>query len=272
MAEDQPESEEVRLAFRIGYLGTAFSGSQVQPDKRTVEGEIVAACMRAGLITDKRSSRLMLSGRTDRGVHARCQILSFSTHYPDRAVRALNGQLPPDIWVIGWTLVPDGFSPRYDVISRTYRYYYPQGPSDVELMRQAADLISGHHDFTCFARLEPGKNPLITVESIRVDQEDDSCWLTITARSFLWHMVRCIACSAFRVSEGELSLDDILTLLSGTCKNKAKPAPPEGLILWDVKTDLSWNPIPVLDTKMRTIRDVASHHRLMYRVSSLLVE
>jgi len=272
MAEDQPESEEIRLAFRIGYLGTGFSGSQVQPDKRTVEGEIALACTRAGLISDKRSSRLMLSGRTDRGVHARCQILSFSTRYPDRAVRALNGQLPPDIWADAWTPVPHTFSPRYDVIVRTYRYYYPRIPSDLELMRQAVALFSGHHDFTCFARLEPEKNPLITVESIRVDLEDDYCWLTITARSFLWHMVRCIACSAFRVSEGELSLDDIRVLLSGTCKNKAKPAPPEGLILWDVKTDLCWNSIPITGLKMRNIRDVASHHRLMYRVSSLLLE
>ena len=94
MAENPGESQEVRLAFRIGYLGTGFYGSQFQPDQRTVEGEITAACLRAGLIDDRTEARLSLAGRTDRGVHARCQILSFTTGRPDRAVRALNGQLP----------------------------------------------------------------------------------------------------------------------------------------------------------------------------------
>jgi Pseudouridylate synthase len=87
MAEDPGQTSQVRLAFQIGYIGTGSFGSQYQPDRRTIEGEIEAACIRAGIITNRQESRLALSGRTDRGVHARCQILALSTSNPDRAIR-----------------------------------------------------------------------------------------------------------------------------------------------------------------------------------------
>lgn len=85
MAEAQRQDNKVRLAFRIGYLGDGFYGSQYQPDRRTVEGEVINACLRGGLFSDPRSARLTISGRTDRGVHSRSQIIAFSTSLPDRA-------------------------------------------------------------------------------------------------------------------------------------------------------------------------------------------
>ncbi|MDD1724634.1 MAG: tRNA pseudouridine(38-40) synthase TruA [Methanospirillum sp.] len=270
MAENPGEGQEVRLAFRIGYLGTAFYGSQYQPDQRTVEGEITAACLRAGLIGDRTEARLALSGRTDRGVHARCQILSFTTNNPERAVRALNGQFPPDIWATSWTEVHPGFYPRYDVINRTYRYYFGMVPGDVCLMKDAAALFTGVHDFSCFARIEPGKIPVKTIDRIGIFRDDSWCWLEITAQSFLWHMVRCIASSLLSVAGRTLTCRDLEILLEGTCKNKVKPAEPDGLILWDVTTDLAWKSMPIPGLKKERLRREAMHLHLMGRIHDLL--
>jgi tRNA pseudouridine38-40 synthase len=271
MAEDPGKNSPIRLAFRIGYIGTSFFGSQYQPDQRTVEGEIEAACLRAGIITSRQESRLALSGRTDRGVHAKCQILAFSTQNPDLAVRALNGQLPPDIWVTAWAYVPDSFYPRYDVINRTYRYYFSRPPSDIRAMRDAAGLFLGTHDFRCFARIEPGKSPIKTIDLVAIVSDDDGCRLEVTAQSFLWHMVRCMAGSICLVSEGKMSMRDLMKYLSGVCKNKVKPAPPDGLILWDVQADLDWHEIPASGLKVKRIIRQSEELHLLGRVYSLLL-
>jgi len=272
MAEDSGEGQEVRVAFRLGYIGTGFAGSQFQPDQRTVEGEIIAACVRAGLISDRKISRLALSGRTDRGVHARSQIMAFSTKYPERAVRALNGQLPPDIWVSSWSRVDPGFYPRYDVMQRTYRYYFPFIPENIENIRALSMSFLGCHDFSCFARVEPGKNPVISVDDIRIEICAGWCWLTITAWGFLWHMVRSIANALLMVSEGSLSESALSKLLDGKCHNKVKPAPPDGLILWDVKADIVWREIPLPRLKRSYLNQNALDHLLFSKIYSLLLE
>jgi tRNA pseudouridine38-40 synthase len=271
MAEDQGQTSQVRLAFQIGYIGTAYFGSQYQPDRRTIEGEIEAACIRAGIITNRQESRLAMSGRTDRGVHARCQILALSTSNPDRAIRAINGQLPPDIWVTSWSYAPETFYPRYDVINRTYRFYFSQVPSDIDAMKDSALLFLGKHDFTCFARIEPGKTPEKTIDAVEILYNESGLWLEITAQSFLWHMVRCIAASLMQVSEGTLSRSGLEKYLSGACKNKIKPAPPDGLILWDVKTDLDWQEMNVPGLKTRRLQNQAEELLLLGKVYSLLV-
>ena len=76
----------VRLAFRVGYLGDRYFGSQMQAKERTVEGEFVASCERLGLFSDYRDAGFLAAGRTDRGVHARGQVFAFSTHLPARAI------------------------------------------------------------------------------------------------------------------------------------------------------------------------------------------
>ena len=213
------QDNEVRLAFRIGYLGAGFYGSQYQPDARTVEGEIRSACHRAGLFSETSSPRLGFSGRTDRGVHARCQIIAFSTPYPDRAIRALPGQLPPDIWVNDVCEVPDWYSPRHDVISRTYRYIFDAPLSDIGAIQEVGSLFIGTHDFSCFSRIEPGKTPNRIVSSLTICTGDACSWFEITAQSFLWHMVRGVATALLQASEGQISVDEISALLSGRCQN-----------------------------------------------------
>lgn len=270
MAEVEGKNLEVRVAFRIGYLGGGFYGSQFQPSDRTVEGEIRQACIRAGLFTDPHAAHLAISGRTDRGVHARCQIIAFSTTYPDRARRALPGQLPPDIWVNDFCEVPASYSPRRDVITRTYRFYFGEFPPDPRLMHEAASLCIGKHDFSCFARIEPGKDPWRSITALTVQEDDGCCWIEVTAQSFLWHMVRSIATALFQVSAGEITLKELEVMLSGRCSNKIKPASPEGLILWEITDHLTWISVPPLKRTIRLHTEAAVQHQLMARVHRLL--
>ena len=81
---------------------------------------------RLKLFSDWRAAGFLSAGRTDRGVHARGQVIAFSTEFPDRAIKALNIQLPPDIWCTAYSEVLPAFHPRYDARSRTYRYYFSE--------------------------------------------------------------------------------------------------------------------------------------------------
>jgi tRNA pseudouridine38-40 synthase len=270
MAETEGQNNQVRVAFRIGYLGTSFFGSQFQPHNRTVEGEIRQACIRAGLFIDTREGRLAFSGRTDRGVHARCQVIAFSTPHPDRARRALPGQLPPDIWVDAFCEVPDSYSPRRDVISRTYRFYFHEMPKNPALMIEASKLFLGKHDYSCFARVEPGKDPMRSITTINVHVEEDCCWIEVTAPSYLWHMVRCMAEALTRVSSGLLTPQELEVMLTGRCSNKMKPAPPDGLILWEITDLLPWRKVAPLKRTFKLHADGAADHQIMARVHRVL--
>ncbi len=265
--------KETRIAFQIGYLGTNFFGSQYQPDVRTVDGEIFAACKRASLITDRQSSHFSLSGRTDRGVHAKFQILAFNTAFPDRAVRAINGQLPPDIWADKYAIVNDNFSPRYDVCERTYRYYYKENPGNSDLIHKAVKCFIGEHDFSCFARIEEGRSPIRTIKSITIDENDGHVLLEITANSFLWHMVRCIAGTLSDVGNGIISEERVKAMISGNCKNKAKPVDPDGLILWNMKTAkiLNWQSIKRVNRTEKYLLEKLNSYRLMAEICQNLI-
>lgn len=138
-------------------------------------------------------------------------------------------------------------------------------------MTDAAGLFLGTHDFRCFARIEPGKNPVRTIDRIDIISDEDGCRLEITAQSFLWHMVRSIAGSLFQISEGEMTITDLKQYLSGACTNKVKPAPPDGLILWDVHADLDWHKVAAIGLKVRRIIRQSEEMHLLGTVYSLLM-
>ncbi len=196
----------MRLAFRVAYLGDGFFGSQMQADRRTVEGEVIAAAGRLALFDDWRAARFAFAGRTDRGVHARAQVMAFDTADPGRARTALNLQLPRDCWCTGVAEVPESFHPRYDARSRTYRYFFPKTRLDREAMECAARAFPGLHDFSRFARVE-GKDPVRKILSARIFDDgpagDEFPCFEVTAESFLWQMVRGMAGALHLVGAGQ---------------------------------------------------------------------
>jgi tRNA pseudouridine38-40 synthase len=259
----------MRIAFRIHYLGSAFFGSQTQPDLRTVEGEFIGACRRLSLFDDWKKAALAFAGRTDRGVHARGQVCAFSTDSPDRATALLNVQLPRDCQASGYCEVPEGFHPRYDAVSRTYRYYWPvQFPALAEMDRAARQFL-GEHDFSSFARIEEGHDPVRRVFSSRVFPEDGYTIFEITAASFLWNMVRCMATVLESVSSAPGGEDRIERLLRERCPRPAA-APAEGLVLWHVDCGIAFHPMAPAPRSRAYFDEVWHHHHRMERICRLL--
>jgi tRNA pseudouridine38-40 synthase len=259
----------MRLAFRLAYLGDGFFGSQVQADRRTVEGEVIAAANRLALFGEWRGARFAFAGRTDRGVHARGQVVAFDTSDPGRARSALNLQLPRDCWCTGVAEVPDAFHPRYDARSRTYRYFFPRIPLDRDAMEGAARLLPGKHDFSRLARVE-GRDPVRTILRARVFEDQGFTCLEVAAESFLWQMVRGMAGALLAVGRGDLGEDGIRELLSGSPGERFPPVPSSGLILWDVDCGIDFEPLPRSPRSSAFLASVRGHHEVMARVLSIL--
>ncbi|MDO9326248.1 MAG: tRNA pseudouridine(38-40) synthase TruA [Methanoregula sp.] len=273
MEKDQTDNPAhaapVRLAFRVSYLGSRFYGSQMQASNRTVEGEFVAACQRLSLFSDWRKAGFLSAGRTDRGVHACGQVIAFSTDAPDRARTVINTQLPPDLWCSEYAEVSPEFHPRYDAKSRTYRYYFSIRPRDPAAMDRAAQLFSGSHNFTNFARVRD-KNPYRNILSARVGEEENFVYFEVKAESFLWHQVRCMAAALLLVGHGEADESSITGLLKADAIRPLQPAPAEGLILWDTDCGITWRPVTAEGQSGAFIDHLVRHHALMEKMCRVL--
>ena len=196
------------------------------------------------------------AGRTDRGVHAREQVVHFDTvaSRPQTAwVRGVNAFLPESIAVLWAQPVDVEFHARYSAISRTYRYRlinrrvrpalaarhagWYHAPLDVDAMRAAARALVGEHDFSAFRAAEcQAKTPVRTVHSIaeRID-------FVIRANAFLQHMVRNIVGSLIYVGNGRQPPHWIAELLASRDRTKAAPTfAPEGLYLERIEYDVKW--------------------------------
>jgi len=259
----------MRLGFRVSYLGSRFYGSQMQEAQCTVEGEFVAACQRTNLFSDWRTAGFLFAGRTDRGVHACGQVAAFTTDVPDRAIKTINLQLPPDCWCTGFAEVPPDFHPRYDAKSRTYRYFFSTSPSDVGAMERAANHFIGRHNFTNFARIG-NKNPWRNILGITIGKIKDMVYLEVKAESFLWHQVRCMTTALISVGESEEDESFIPSLLEGEAKRPLQPAPAEGLVLWDTDCGIEWRPMPMDQRSSTYMNQSMRHHERMAKVCSVL--
>ncbi|MCZ9312108.1 MAG: tRNA pseudouridine(38-40) synthase TruA [Methanocorpusculum sp.] len=261
----------MKLAFAVGYKGTDFSGSQAQPNKRTVEGEFVAAGIGLGLFADAKEAHFRISGRTDKGVSARRQIVSIITDHPEKAVDALNFWLPDDIWCLGAAEVSPDFYPRYAVTSRTYRYYFPY-TADITSMDTAARQFIGRHDFTRFSRMEEGRDPNRTVTEAKVFEAPDGCPVfEVSAKSFLWNMVRGMAGFLASVGAGVAEPETAGDLLTKP-GHRVHPAPAEALIFWDAECDVMFQPMRQARETMRMLGRASAAARAEMHVAEALMD
>ena len=225
-----------RVALKIAYIGTDFHGYQRQPNFRTVEGELLKCFYEAGVIEDTWKAHYSVAGRTDKGVHAIGNVISFIT---DETIRLsyLNGLLPSDVKIIGEARVPYSFKVRFP-LNRTYTYIQPFNPFvdddlDYESMREASQLFIGEHNFRNFSKRNE-KNPNRNINDVDFRIEDDVMYFRVTGESFLWNMVRKMVTSMIKVGNGSLSVDDIDRLLESIDlreRIRLQPAPANGLIL-----------------------------------------
>ncbi|WP_456394037.1 tRNA pseudouridine(38-40) synthase TruA [Thermococcus sp.] len=225
----------MRIALKIAYDGSKFYGFQRQPDVRTVEGELLKAIRKLGVIGDPREAGFQGASRTDRGVSAFFNVVAFNTENPKLAVpRILNHQLR-DVWVLGIAEVPEDFHPRFYARGKTYRYYLPDEGFDIDSMRDCGCLFIGEHNFSNFARLERGKNPVRRITNLRIMKQNDITVIEISGESFLWEMVRRIVTALKLCGLGILGMNEIREMLELKVKRKLPPAPAENLVLWKIE-------------------------------------
>ena len=244
---------ETRLHFRIGYLGDAFHGSQIQPDVRTVQGELIHAFEKLGWITkDADEHNLVLSSRTDAGVHVRlnggtvrvAQSL-WNSITPRKFVRAVDDLLPDEISFLDVREVPMDWNPRI-AVHRIYRYRlegieFWNDPGNI--FAEWLKLFEGTYNASNFARLEPGKNPIRTILSCTPWIVDGrTVGFEIIGEAFLWNQVRRTAMALHLLALGEISKEDVQQAIDEPeIEVDFGVAPPDWLILWGVE----WEDAPI---------------------------
>jgi tRNA pseudouridine38-40 synthase len=239
-------SDVVTVAFAVGYLGDSFHGSQVQPDVRTVQGDLQSALSARG-ITSAESARIRMSSRTDAGVHARmnvgcCELRAavWADMGEDGFIRVMNDGLDESV-VWSATAVEPGWNPR-PALRRTYRYRLEalrgwNSETSEDELDSVLSLFIGEHDFTAFARIEEGRSPLRCVESCQPWSEAGRLvGFEIAAESFLWNQVRRIAWAVVRVLAGDLPAAAVSeALAAGEARADLGVASARWLTLWSIE-------------------------------------
>jgi tRNA pseudouridine38-40 synthase len=195
--------------------------------------------------------------------------VAFTTDVPERALTVINTQLPHDLWCTAYAEVTPEFHPRYDAKSRTYRYYFSKIPEEPEAMDHSAQHFLGSHNFSNFARVKD-KNPYRNVLAVRVGEEEGFVFLEVTAESFLWHQVRCMASALLLVGDKEADEDSIARLLVAAANRPLQPAPAEGLILWDTDCGIAWTPVTAEGHSRTFIEHLERHYTLMEKMCRVL--
>ena len=236
------------IKLTLEYDGTAYAGWQRQPDQPTVQAvldKVLAQITHTSIST-------VAAGRTDAGVHAFGQVVSFrsekSLTVPEWR-QALNGLLPRDIAVQGIEIASENFHPRYSAIGKIYEYqilnspyrsalnehrvWHIPKPLDVSAMELASNFFLGKHNFSSF-QCSPTDtdNPICIIERCAVTHKSPLLFVTIQADRFLKQMVRTMVGTLVEVGQGKRMPSDIKEILQRADRRAAgKTAPPHGLYL-----------------------------------------
>jgi tRNA pseudouridine38-40 synthase len=247
------EGPTVRVRLDVAYLGAGFHGFAAQPGVRTVGGALTGALER----TLRHTVELTCAGRTDSGVHARGQVVTFDARPdidPPAVQRSVNKSLRPAIIVRSATVVAEDFDARRSATGRRYRYtvvnqpvpdpflaataWHVAPPLDLRAMRLACDAFYGEHDFSSFCRRPPAEGASLT-RRVRfvdwVEVADGLLRFDIEATSFCQQMVRAIVGTMVDVGLGKRRAGEMSGILRAHDRSAAgQLAPPHGLCLWEV--------------------------------------
>ena len=236
----------------VAYDGRGYHGFAVQEGVRTVGGDLTDALTRAL----RHEVALTCAGRTDRGVHAWGQVVSFDAEAerfdPDALQKSVNSQLGPAVVVRDVAAAAADFDARRGAIARRYRYLVLNRPVpdpflaatswhvktalDLRAMQAAGDALIGEHDFTSFCRSQPGGcNVRRLIDLGWSDTGDGVLRFEVEASSFCQQMVRSIVGTMVEMGRGRRRAGEMAGILRARSREAAcQPAPPHGLTLWAV--------------------------------------
>lgn len=255
------ETPERTLSLTVSYNGAPFSGFARQPGQLTVQGELEQALS----LVFRRPMEVVCSGRTDAGVHALGQVVSFDVTNDElegrnlySLRRSLNALTHEDITVREVEERQPGFSARFDAQWREYRYHvcldevpplfmrdfswYVHGQLDIDAMREAAAYLVGEHDFKsfCMAASAVGKPTCRNVHEISLSREmimgEDILTIKVVGNAFLHSMVRTIVGTLVMVGRGQRKPEWVREVLEARNRTAAgENAPAAGLVFWRVQ-------------------------------------
>jgi len=235
----------------IQYDGTNYHGWQIQPNGRTIQGELT----RVLSLLDHRHVTVHGAGRTDAGVHAEGQIASFLLERdcePQYLRDAINGNLDQDVRVIDAEPVAESFNARFSARLKTYRYQIWNGPVaspffyryayhyrndlDLDEMQRAASALVGTHDFSAFTVQDSEiEDRVRTLKRLDVKREEGRIIIIAAADGFLRYMVRTIAGTLIEAGSGRRTAESVASVLeSHDRRNAGAKAPACGLTLMRV--------------------------------------
>ncbi len=235
----------------VEYDGTEFSGWQLQPNMRTVQGELESAISK---LNGDRLVRINGAGRTDAGVHAWGQVASFfldKKWEENKLCKAINGNSENDLNVKDCNIVEKNFHARYSAIKRMYKYSCFIGRSPIsqryaweitkplsfKRLNECAKLLIGDLDFTSFSKHVPEKkNQRCIVNQSQWIKSGTFVIFTIEANRFLQHLVRCLVGTMVLVATGQTTVKKFSEILEEkNFKATVYRAPAKGLFLQNVK-------------------------------------
>jgi tRNA pseudouridine38-40 synthase len=241
----------MRYRATVAYDGTLYHGFQRQvASQTTIQGELERALLEVGGV----AVAVTGAGRTDRGVHARGQVISFELqwrHGSTTLKRAINANLPLDIVLVDVAETDADFHPRYDARQRVYEYYIYNQPTRDPLVRlyswhvrerlqllpmqEAASELVGSHDFATFGQPPQGDNTIRQVYGAEWRRQDDTLVFRIEGNAFLYRMVRSIVGTLTQVGAGNWSAAEFVEAFRAADRSRAAAsAPPQGLFLVSV--------------------------------------
>ena len=242
----------VRVKCIVSYDGSKFYGFQIQNKLRTVQGEIQKALKK---ICEEEVT-IHASGRTDAKVHGNKQVFHFDTsrQMPEKQwKRAINHFLPNDIYILDSLFVSEDFHSRYSATKKEYHYLlstneyspfetnyiYQYGrPLDLELMKDAASIFIGEHDFASFCSYDQYGNTIRELYKILIEDNNGIITFTIVGNGFRRYMVRHIVSGLIQVGAKRITKKRLQELLDSKGKEKCLfKAKPQGLYLYEVFYD-----------------------------------
>ncbi len=241
-----------RFRVKLAYDGTGFHGSQYQPELRTVQGEVKKALRKLAW----QEKTVLFAGRTDAGVHAAGQVVSFDLewdHTEKESHQALNAVFPQDISAVQISRTKSDFHPRYDALSREYQYQILCSPIrnplrerftwrvwpeiDVKLMRRASRSLIGSHDFAALGNPhQQGGSTVRNINRAAWKKQGDVLVFKIVGNAFLYHMIRRIVIVVVKIGQGKAQPNALKIFLANPSGPPSQGlAPANGLSLVEVR-------------------------------------